>query len=249
LRKKKKYAIMQVMIIERNDLVTASRVGSDGKLTQVAALDMIQDTDCIGAESDESLNQFLEENDMAMFIVSRQVKFFDLPSYRESVCLRTMPYLCNAHFGYRYTELSSGGRLCAYSHTIAVYVNLTSGRPGRINKELAEDIETHEPLNAPLGERRVIVNTSFENSCCELTISPRDIDVNNHVNNIRYIEKAISILPEDFIVSGLRVEYKTSAKLGDTLFAERRGSSTVQYITLSDINGKAYSVMEFTSEK
>jgi acyl-CoA thioesterase FadM len=188
----------------------------------------------------------MEDYDLAMFIVSRHVKFFEFPQYRAEVTLRTMPYQSNVHFGHRYAELISGGKLCAYSHTIAVYVSLATGRPGRIPKELAESIKVYTPPHMPDDERRIIVEGAPEKPTMFLPVYRRDIDINNHVNNIRYIEKAIELLPDSFIdISSIRVEYKAPAKLGYTLAAERYGSGGKQYVTLSDGSGKVYSILEF----
>ena len=44
-----------------------------------------------------------------------------------------------------------------------------------------------------------------------------DIDYNRHVNNANYIRMALELLPEDFKVKGLRVEYRVAARLGDVL--------------------------------
>ena len=44
-----------------------------------------------------------------------------------------------------------------------------------------------------------------------------DIDYNKHLNNANYIRMAMELLPEDFEVKGLRVEYRVPAKLGDLL--------------------------------
>ncbi|MDR2606643.1 MAG: hypothetical protein LBC38_05110 [Oscillospiraceae bacterium] len=233
------------MIIEYKEVVTASRTGGDGKLTRIAALDMVQDCDCIGADSDERLSRFLTENNMAMFIVSRNAKFLNLPRYRDSLTMRTMPYVSSVQFGHRYTELRSGGELCAYSHIIAVYVNLETGRPARIPRTIADGIEVHSPPAAPSGERRIIMNRSGEPEPRALSIFRRDIDINNHVNNVRYIEKAAELLPENFDVRSIRAEHKLPAKLGDSLTAELFGGDSVQFVTLSDGNGKIFTLLEF----
>ena len=44
-----------------------------------------------------------------------------------------------------------------------------------------------------------------------------DIDYNRHLNNANYIRMAMELLPEGFVVRGLRVEYRVAAKSGDML--------------------------------
>ena len=44
-----------------------------------------------------------------------------------------------------------------------------------------------------------------------------DIDYNRHMNNANYVRIAMELLPENFKVKGLRVEYRVAAKLDDVL--------------------------------
>ena len=42
-------------------------------------------------------------------------------------------------------------------------------------------------------------------------------DSEGRLNNANYVRMAMELLPDDFKVSGLRVEYRVAAKLGDSL--------------------------------
>ena len=72
-----------------------------------------------------------------------------------------------------------------------------------------------------------------------------EIDYNRHVNNANYIRMAMELLPEDFIIKDLRVEYRVAAKLGDsltpTLFQIENG-----YIIELSIGSEASALVEFT---
>ena len=52
-------------------------------------------------------------------------------------------------------------------------------------------------------------------------VQRRDIDTNNHVNNLYYLDYALEALPEDIYMnsnfSNVEIMYKHEAKLGDTL--------------------------------
>ena len=65
-----------------------------------------------------------------------------------------------------------------------------------------------------------------------------------HVNNANYIRMAMELLPEDFVVKGLRVEYRVAAKLGDslTLFQIENG-----FIIALAIGNEASAIVEFTT--
>lgn len=81
---------------------------------------------------------------------------------------------------------------------------------------------------------------------CPDTRDEADIDYNRHVNNANYIRMAMELLPEDFVINGLRVEYRIAAKLGDTLVPVIYQNDNV--ITVSLLIGEEVSaIIEFCS--
>lgn len=58
-------------------------------------------------------------------------------------------------------------------------------------------------------------------SCYEYTISRRDIDSNNHVNNLKYLELAYEVLPEvvykNHNFNKISINYKSECKLSDRI--------------------------------
>ena len=72
-----------------------------------------------------------------------------------------------------------------------------------------------------------------------------DIDYNKHLNNTNYVRMAMELLPDDFVVSGLRVEYRVAAKLGDLLVPTIYENDNVIIITLS-IGEDVSAIIEFS---
>ena len=56
---------------------------------------------------------------------------------------------------------------------------------------------------------------------------------------------AMELLPEDFVVSGLRVEYRVAAKLGDGLTPTIYKTTDVIIVSLS-IGSEVSAIIEFT---
>ena len=73
-----------------------------------------------------------------------------------------------------------------------------------------------------------------------------DIDYNKHMNNANYVRMAMELLPEDFVVSGLRVEYRVAAKLGDCLTPTIYQIAGGIIVSLS-IGSEVSAIIEFTS--
>lgn len=75
------------------------------------------------------------------------------------------------------------------------------------------------------------------------TVQRRDIDTNNHVNNLYYLDYAIEALPEEIYstikFSNVEIMYKHEAKFGDTLslfYSELENNNYI--ITIKDEEGK-----------
>ena len=78
-----------------------------------------------------------------------------------------------------------------------------------------------------------------------IEVQRNDIDLYLHMNNVKYIEVALDLLPEDFEINQLRVEYKKYAKLGDLLHPQIiEASSTHGYILLLDAQDSPYTIIE-----
>ena len=71
-----------------------------------------------------------------------------------------------------------------------------------------------------------------------------DIDYNHHMNNANYVRIAMELLPEDFEVKDMRVEYRIAARQGDlltpTLYPIDGG-----YIVALAIDGQPSAIIEF----
>ena len=80
-----------------------------------------------------------------------------------------------------------------------------------------------------------------------IRILKADIDYNKHVNNANYIRMAMELLPDDFKIDGLRVEYRIAAKLGDVLIPAVYKLDAAIVVTLS-IGKDVSTIIEFTSK-
>lgn len=88
---------------------------------------------------------------------------------------------------------------------------------------------TEEIKNAYLAENKTVFNESDLHKIVEpdnaektfsFTVRRRDIDINNHMNNLYYLDYALEALPEEVYLkffNNVEIMYKYSAKLGETI--------------------------------
>jgi len=233
-----------VMFIERSEFVGCSRTDRNGRLKLVSALDMIQDCEIYGAGASERFIDWFDANGAAMLVVARAVGVKRVPVYRENLTVRTAPYACTQSMGYRYTEIiDSAGALCVSSHSTAAYVDLYAMHPVRLPKAIIDTVELQEPSEPNTSERKIKIIGAPLRDTVPITVRRNDVDLYDHVNNVRYIESALEFLPE-LDVKGLRVEYKAPAKKTDVLMTEFFASDNTYYVRMSD-GAEVFTIMEF----
>ena len=73
---------------------------------------------------------------------------------------------------------------------------------------------TLEPqLEMNYKDRRIILPKTEGEVLHPIKVLRADIDYNKHLNNANYVRMAMELLPENFVVNGLRVEYRVVPSL------------------------------------
>ena len=105
--------------------------------------------------------------------------------------------------------------------------------------------ELEPQLEMNYKDRRIILPKSDGEVLEPIRVLRADIDYNKHVNNANYVRMAMELLPEDYVVSGLRVEYRVAAKLGEMLVPTIYKNDNVIIVSLS-IGEDVSAIIEFS---
>ena len=105
---------------------------------------------------------------------------------------------------------------------------------------------TLEPqLEMEYKDRRIILPKTEGEVLEPIKVLRSDIDYNKHMNNANYVRMAMELLPDNFVVNGLRVEYRVAAKLGDMLVPTIYKNDNVMIVSLS-IGEEVSAIIEFS---
>jgi acyl-ACP thioesterase len=116
------------------------------------------------------------------------IKIDSFPKWRESITVETWPAAGDALRAYRnYRVLDSEGNVLAVCLSYWMMINLKTRRPTR----MTEDI-----LNTRLSDREHVLSVTSDKipkiedatSHKNILVRRSDLDMNNHVNNARYLE-------------------------------------------------------------
>ncbi|GHU70202.1 hypothetical protein FACS189450_04270 [Spirochaetia bacterium] len=230
--------------------------GSDinGRLRFDAAMDMMQDCSVLWTESEIEFKKYLLENNLIMILVNRQADVLRMPLYKEHLTVETSIYECKGAFGMRNTVIyDDSHKPCIVSWATGAFVDMNTARPFRLPPEINDAITIDPKIEMDYAGRRIDVPESSgllseDKKFPSFAVTSLDIDLNRHMNNGRYIKAAMNFLPDDFIISRFRVEYKKPAARGDLLYpVVKHPNHDKIYILLTDKEGRAHTVMEFTT--
>ena len=201
-----------------NYKVTTSTCDSEGRLKLYSALQMMQDCSEMWIDSEPEVKAYFARKNMAQLLASRQVEVLRVPSFKEELMVTTSVYDMKPMFGFRNTFIyDADGRPCYRTWSMGAFVDKATGKLKRVDDAVANTLLIEPQLEMNYRDRRIILPKGGGEAFAPIKVMRADIDYNRHVNNANYIRMAMELLPEDFEIKELRVEYRVAAKLGDTL--------------------------------
>lgn len=198
--------------------VTTSTCDSEGRLKLYSALQMMQDCSEMWIDSEPSVLQYFTEQNMTQLLASRQVEIVRVPRFKEELTVTTSVYGMKPMFGFRNTFIyDAQGNPCYKTWSMGAFVDKTTGKLKRVDEPTIKSMILEPQLDMTYGDRRIILPKEGGIAAEPIVVRKSDIDYNKHLNNANYIRMAMELLPDDFIVKGLRVEYRVPAKQSDIL--------------------------------
>lgn len=226
-----------------------SHVDSDGKLTLGAAVDFMQDCSGFQLDSEKELSEYFRNNNVTMFLISRQINLHKPVMYGERVDIITTIYQLKNSYGFRNTNIyDEEGNVRISSYAGGAFVDLAQGKATTVPKELLADFQLEEKFKGMdyLPRKIRLPNNSEPEKMDAVKVRGYHIDKNRHMNNSAYLRIAQEYLDEDFNFNTVRIEYKTAAKKGDMItpcvFKQEGG---IYVISLQDESGDVFANIEF----
>ncbi len=227
--------------------VTTSTCDTEGRLKLYSALQMMQDCSEMWLESEPVVKEYFRRENMAQLLASRQVEIIRVPTFKEALTVTTSVYEMKPMYGFRNTFIyDAEGKPCYRTWSMGAFVDMSNGKLKRVDDSVAQSLLIEPKQEMNYRDRRIILPKSEGQAADSIKVMRADIDYNRHVNNANYIRMAMELLPDDFIVTGMRVEYRVAAKLGDTLLPTVYEIENGFIVALS-IGKEASAMVEFTT--
>ena len=226
--------------------VTTSTCDSEGRLKLYSALQMMQDCSEMWIDSEPGVKRYFAEQNMAQLLATRQVEVARVPEYKEKLTVTSTVYEMKPMFGFRNTFIyDADGNPYYKTWSMGAFVDKAAGKLKRVDDATIASMTLEPKLEMNYRDRRIILPKEGGTPLSPIRVLRADIDYNRHMNNANYVRVAMELLPDDFLVKGLRVEYRIAAKLGDaltpTIFHIDGG-----FIVALSINTEISAIVEFT---
>ena len=226
--------------------VTTSCCDSEGRLKLYSALQMMQDCSEMWIESEPEVKRCFAEQNMAQLLASRQVEVSRVPRYKEELTVTTSVYEVKPMFGFRNTFIyDAEGKPCYRTWSMGAFVDKGTGRLKRVDAATVAAVRIEPQQEMDYRDRRIMLPKDGGEVLEPVRVLRADIDYNRHMNNANYVRVAMELLPEYFVVNGLRVEYRVAAKPGDKLVPTIYKHDDVIIVSLS-IDKDVSAIIEFS---
>lgn len=228
--------------------VTTSTCDSEGRLKLYSALQMMQDCSEMWIDSEPDVKKYFEEQNMTQLLATRQVEIIRVPEYKEELIVTSTVYGMKPMFGFRNTFIyDAQGNPCYKTWSMGAFVDKSAGKLKRVDDTTIASMKLDPQLEMNYKERRIILPKTEGEVMEPIKVLRADIDYNRHLNNANYIRMAMELLPELFVVRGLRVEYRIAVKLFDVLTPTLYKTDDGIIISLS-LGKEVSALMEFCTE-
>lgn len=229
--------------------VRYSEVDRNGKVNLHRLLEYLQD--CVsfhsiavglGIRGDECENR-------AWYLIAWDIQIYRIPQMAEKLTIETEPYKMRGFYGYRrFKIIDENNEAIVEADSNWIFMDIDKMIPVKIPQELAQRY-----ITGPVEDQKIRVKRKLpsEGEWVEkesFTVTKIFLDSNGHVNNTYYVLWAEDVMPENYEVKEIKVDYRQSAFLNDRIkisTIEENGGWRVRFenqenklIALIELKGK-----------
>ena len=240
------------MIYNDSYTVTTYQVDINGRVTVPVICSMMQETASRYCFENKISLEHLNPKNLTWMIIKQYVEFESYPGWLDRINVSTWPRSLKGLKALRdYSVTDEEGGLIARSSTNWVMLNTETKRPVKLGDEVSHLVTVDKAVfNNDVKIQVDLPDTEYDKKMFHVRYS--DLDINGHVNNIKYIEWCLDSVSSDFqkshTVKNLSIEFMQETYADDevkvrTAFAGCR--SFFELVNLSTGNTVCKAVMEW----
>lgn len=184
-------------------------------------------------------------------LLSWKVKFISRPKYGEDLTIRTWARYYTKLFSYRDFEVyNTEGKLLAIATSKWVLIDIEKGKIAKLDDSIMELYNPEDKSVFDTVEIDKLTEPDSYSSTTNYLIRKSDIDVNNHVNNLFYVDMALEAFPGDTnefnSCTELEIMYKHQIRLDDDVTLHYSNENNEHCVAIkSDNSNVLHSIIKF----
>jgi medium-chain acyl-[acyl-carrier-protein] hydrolase len=162
--------------------------------------------------------KYYHKHNVAWVLYKWDITINCYPKYKERIKVITEPISFARFYAYRSFEVRNlQEEVLVTANSLWFFVDTSTRKPTKIIEDMFKGygIGPEVKKELPIEEIRLPVKADFQK---EFIVRQGDIDLNDHVNNIKYIEWALEVVPEiiskNYGLKRLKVNYKKETHYG-----------------------------------
>jgi medium-chain acyl-[acyl-carrier-protein] hydrolase len=164
---------------------------------------------------------YYTEHHVGWVLYKWDIKIKRFPEFKETIHVRTEPLYLKGFQAYRYFDiLDLKGNEIVTANSMWLFLNTDTKKPTKITEDMFKGYGIDKNRMREL-EFNEINNLAKIDARKEFDVRYIDIDTNHHVNNIKYVEWALEMVPvniiEDYSMNQLKVNYQKEAVYGKSI--------------------------------
>lgn len=240
------------MIFKEDFKIRLEDIGKDNYFTNKALLQYLEN---IGSDHSTQTGYGIldiERTRVSWILLDWKVQIFKREKYAKTLHIDTWSRGSKKVYSYRDFEIfDENNEKIAIASSRWALINVDTGKLERIEESLTQK---YFPEDKAVFEEedfnKIKEPEGFSNSCF-YTTNRSDIDINNHMHNLNYLDLAYEALPQEIYekdeFNNIRITYKREIKLGETVeckYSQIEGNHIVT-ITSKD-NSKVHAIIIFS---
>ena len=209
------------MIVEQEYQIKLSEIGKENKITNKAILGDLEDVGGIHSNIAGYGILDIQQTKLSWVLLDWKLKIIRRPKYSEKIKIKTWSKNAIKFYTYRDFEVyDENGQVIAIATSKWVLLDIDKEKIIKIDEELLKKYQPeYERATFNIEEIEKLQEPEDYISEVEYTVKKSDIDVNNHMHNLNYLELANEALPEEIYnnkeFNNVRINYKKEVKLGE----------------------------------
>lgn len=191
----------------------------------------------------------IEETRLSWVLLHWKIKVLKRIKYGDKIIVKTWSRGSKRACCFRDYEIyNSNNELCVIGTSKWALIHLDNGLM-KITDELVEKYQTENKCVFDNFDFEKIVPPQNYSNTFNYTVQRRDIDINNHMHNLCYLDLAYETLPnniyENYIFDNIEIMYKSGALLGDNLKCYYLNIDNEHFVTIkSEDDTKLHAIIK-----